>query len=132
MIFDPGRGENHRMRDGRPSRWDCPLLENAPIPVAGPHSCPSYPCLSHPWLERIPLVLEHRSHPHDLLRREHDQRGVIRIVHIVHKHIAIWTIAAGNARERWRSLVRTSGIRGVSDVICAGAIFAVTPDVAQV
>ena len=72
-------------------------------------------------------------HARDLARREHEHRGIVDVVHVVHEHVAVGPVAAGDVRERRRAGVATALIGRVGHVVRAGAARAVvTPDVVQV
>src|SRR4029079_18232974 len=77
--------------------------------------------------------IERCLHPYDLPGGEHHHRRVVDIVHVVHEHVAVWTVAAADVREGRDAIVRPALIRcvGHEDVRgTAGAI--VAPDVPQV
>ena len=55
---------------------------------------------------RVSSAVRMRS---DLLRREHEHRRVVGVVHVVHEHVAVRAVVAGDDRER--SACRSSGRR---------------------
>src|SRR6266542_6381064 len=71
-------------------------------------------------------------HPDYLLQRKHEHRVVIGVVHVVHKHVAILSIAAGNMREDRFTKVWPGSIGCIFDKICSATVLSIAPNVAQV
>ena len=80
-----------------------------------------------------PRTIEAGLHAGDLARGEHEHRGIIDIVHVVHEHVAVGSVVAGDVRERRRAGVSSRLIGRVRHVVrarTAGAVIA--PDVVEV
>ena len=57
---------------------------------------------------------QRRVHARDLAGGEHEHRGVVDVVHVVHEHVAVRAVAAGDVRERRLAEVRPPAAFGVS------------------
>src|SRR5436190_7518689 len=71
-------------------------------------------------------------HPGDLLNSKHEHGVVIRVIHIVHKHVAVWPIGAGNMRKHGLAKIRPGGVWSVVNHICSATVFCIAPDMSEI
>src|SRR5215475_6096538 len=77
-------------------------------------------------------TVERRVHAGHLLRGEHEHCGVVHVVHVVHEHIAVRPVAAGDMGELGLPVIRKLRIRRVTDEICSLAMGSVSPYVVKI
>ena len=92
------------------------------------------------------LALDHGQPPTSFLRGpasvafmraawpvgEHEHRGVVDVVHVVHEHVAVRAVVARDVRAVGLAVVGRHRARGVGHLVGARAVVGVAPDVAQV
>src|SRR5262245_41630724 len=71
-------------------------------------------------------------HPGHLLGREHEHGIIVNVIHIVHEHVAIRTVAAGDVWKGRFSIVWSLGVRRIIGKIAAAAVLGIPPYVAQI
>src|SRR6266849_3878248 len=97
-------------RPDRSSRWPSPLFSLFPEGLAGP--------------------FERGVHTRHLLGGKHEHRGVVDVVHVIHEHVAIGPVAAGDMRKFGLAEIRMQRVGGIGNEVGAGAVFGIAPDVA--
>src|SRR5215211_1269357 len=90
-----------------------------------------------PWCgeraDSCPRSIQCCLHPRYLTGREHEHAGIVRVVHIVHEHVAVRTVVAGSIREGGTTEVLIRLIGGVVDQVSSVTPRSiVSPDVAKV
>src|SRR5262245_49269183 len=71
-------------------------------------------------------------HPGHLLGREHAHGIIINVIHIVHEHVAVRTVAAGDVWKGRLAIVWSLGVWRISGKIAAAAVLGVPPYVTQI
>src|SRR5512145_645993 len=71
-------------------------------------------------------------HPGHLLRREHEHGVIVDVIHVVHKHVAVWAVVAGDAGEGRFSEVGSLGVWRIGNKIAPTAVLSIPPDVTQI
>ena len=89
------------------------------------------PCLD--VADRASVAVEASLHARHLPGGKHEHRHVVGIVHVVHEHVAVRPIVAGDVGERGRAEIVVALVRRVGDEVAAAASVAiVSPDMPQV
>ena len=71
-------------------------------------------------------------HAGDLPIGEHDHGRIVDVIHVVHEHVTIGTVVAGNVWEGRLAVVRKLRVGRIVNEIGTCAILGVAPDVTEV
>src|SRR3954468_1812066 len=90
------------------------------------------PLIARSLPQRATRAVERRAYARDLLGGEHEHRGVVGIVHVVHEHVAVRPVVAADFGKRRRSVIWARRIWRGGDRVTAAAVWRIAPDVPQV